>query len=116
VVTGAGVFDTFIAAGEAERLARFLDAVPPGLIVAAAVKDEAQRSLTAEAVRTLHAVGGRFDPRGHAFTSHVLIGVKGARPGSAIEVAGPGALYVVVGVERADPLVLADFRLEPERP
>lgn len=115
VVTAAAVFDTFIAATEAERLARFLGAVPPGFIVAAAVKDDAQGRLTPEAVEALRAVGGQFDARGQAFTSHLLVGVKGARPGSAIESAGPRGLTALVGVDRTEaPLVLDGFRLEPD--
>jgi hypothetical protein len=57
-------------------------------------------------------VGGRVDPRGTPFVSHLLIGVKGASPGTAVEAFGPARLMRVIGRDRGDLLITRDFRLE----
>jgi len=73
---------------EAEGLAHFIAAVPAGQIVAVAMQGEGTVHLTDSAVAALRSVGGQIDPRGQAGWSHALIGVKGAKAGSALEAAG----------------------------
>jgi hypothetical protein len=88
--------------------------VPPGWIVAAAIKDDGVGRLEDDAVLAFRSVGGQVDPRGGGlFVSHLLVGVKGAPPGTAVEELGPGRLTRVIGLDRgASLLVIRDFRLE----
>jgi interleukin-like EMT inducer protein len=112
-VRGRAVFDTFRARSEGARLAEFIRQVPTGAIVIAAVKDDGVGQLGDDAVQALRSVGGRLDPRGQLFVAHLLIGVKGAAPGTAIEAAGFQRLTRVVGRDRADLLLVTrDFGLE----
>jgi len=112
-VTARDAFDTFRSESEAGRLADFIRAVPEGAIVAAVIKDEGVASLTGEAVAALASLGGAVDPRGSFHASHLLVGVKGASPGSAVEAAGHRRLLRVIGVDRRDRAMEVDeFRLE----
>jgi hypothetical protein len=113
-VAGRATFDTFIARAESTKLADFIGHVPPGWIVAAAIKDDGVGRLEDDAVLAFRSVGGQVDPRGGGlFVSHLLVGVKGAPPGTAVEELGPGRLTRVIGLDRgASLLVIRDFRLE----
>jgi hypothetical protein len=106
------VFDTFADPSESARLAAFVDGVPAGWIVAAAIRDDGVAQLGDDAVRAFRTLGARLDPRGALFVSHLLIGVKGAAPGTAIEAVGPVKLRRVVGRDRGPLLVTRNFRLE----
>src|SRR5262249_54741280 len=81
-------FDALATPDESHRLAEAVGRLPAGTIVATAVKDEASRALTDEAVAALRSLGGREDIRGRYRVSHVLVGVKGAAAGTAIERVG----------------------------
>jgi hypothetical protein len=83
-----GLFDTLVSPSESTRLAEAVRRLPMGAIVAAAVKDEASGLLTDEAVAALRSLGSREGIRGRYRVSHLLVGVKGAPPGTAIEQAG----------------------------
>jgi len=69
-------------------LADFLAGLPEGTIVAAAVKDEASLGLSAAAAQSWTTTGGLVDLRGCFRCAHALIGVKGAAPGTALELSG----------------------------
>jgi hypothetical protein len=90
-------FDTFSSPAESARLAQVIERLPAGTIVAAAVKDEASQELTDRAVAALRSLGGREDIRGRYRVSHLLIGVKGAEPGAAIERSGYTRLTATLG-------------------
>jgi hypothetical protein len=113
-VVAHDLFDTFIARAQSARLAEYIRRIPAGAIVVAAVKDDGIGQLGDDAVEAFHSVGGSADPRlAGLFTSHLLIGVKGAPAGSAIEAVGFERLAKVVGEDRLDPqLVIEGFRLE----
>jgi hypothetical protein len=111
-VEGRDVFDTFVARAESARLADFIARVRAGWIVVAAIRDDGVAQLTDDAVRAFRSLGGRVDPRGALFVSHLLIGVKGAAPGTAVEAFGPTRLTRVIGRDRGLILVTRDFRLE----
>ena len=83
-------FDTTPSGGEAEAaaLTDFVAAVPDGRIVVVALQGDGAAHLTEAAVEALTQIGGQVDPRGTTGWSHAIIGVKGAAPGSAMEVAG----------------------------
>ncbi len=104
-------FDTFRAEAESRRMGRRIEALPAGTLVVATVKTDGGGQLEEEGVRALRSVGGRVDLRGTRFVSHALVGVKGAQPGEALEVAGEGELTVRVGRERRLRLVLERFEL-----
>ena len=84
-VEGSVAFDTHRLKGDSHRLATFIQGLERGKIVILALKDEGALSLTAEAVEVLKTLGAREDLRGKLHWSHALIGVKGARPGEALE-------------------------------
>ena len=84
-VLWSDLFDTLVSPGESGRLAQAVGRLPAGTIVAVAVKDEASGALTGAAVAALRSLGGREDIRGRYRVSHLLVGVKGAAPGTAIE-------------------------------
>jgi hypothetical protein len=96
-VRDARVFDTFADPAAPARLVAWVAGLPPGTIVAGAVKDEASGRLDAAAVAALAALGVAGDLRGRFRESHAFVGVKGAPPGSALEAIGPRALELTVG-------------------
>lgn len=96
-VLWADVFDTHGSLQESRRLADAIGRVPAGAIVAAVVREEATQKLTDEAVAALRSVGGSQDIRGHDRLSHLLVGVKGAPAGTALEQSGYTPLEVTMG-------------------
>jgi hypothetical protein len=108
---GLGKFDTHRAVGESARLAAFIGVFPPGSIVVVAALDETTWQLTDQAVTAFRSIGGRVDPRPAFGQSHLLIGVRGAQPGEAIEAVGSGLLEVTVGRDRPAGLRLEAFAL-----
>ena len=79
------------------RLAQLVRGLPDGTLVAGAVRDEASRHLTEEAVAALRSLGVAGDLRGRYRDSHAFVGVKGAAPGTALEELGARAVEVTVG-------------------
>ena len=111
-VTDRDWFDTFLSRAESARLAGHIARIPPGFIVVAAIRDDGVGQLTDEAVQALRSLGGKLDPRARLFVSHLVIGVKGAPPGSAVEALGPERLARVIGRQRGDLLGTRNFQLE----
>ncbi len=107
-VEASAAFDTFASESEAARLAQFVAQIPSGRIVVAAVRDEASRCLSEEAVNALGALGAAEDLRGKWRWSHAIIGVKGAAPGSALEAANEIApAQRVAGIGAMEPNIAA---------
>jgi Interleukin-like EMT inducer len=107
-IESSAAFDTFASADESARMAQFIAKIPIGRIVAVAVRDEASRSLTSEAVDALRSIGAMEDLRGKFRWSHAMIGVKGAAPGSALEAASETMpAQRVVGAGAMEPQVAA---------
>jgi hypothetical protein len=96
-VLWSDVFDSFRSPQESARLAEAIARVPTGTVVAVAVKDEASSVLSGAGVAALRSLGGREDIRGRYRVSHLLVGVKGAPPGTAIEEADYRRLAVLLG-------------------
>ena len=90
-------FDTFANVYEAQKMAQFIAEIPEGAIVLVATKDDAGRFLTDEAVAALGTLGSKVDLREYPGQFHVLVGVKGAAPGSAAEVVGTPSAYLRLG-------------------
>jgi hypothetical protein len=107
-------FDTFFKPEAAHELATWIGALPPGTIVAGAVKDEASGRLSAEAIAALRDLGVGGDLRGRFHESHAFVGVKGAPPATAAEALGPTAATVTVGQpQRWHGVLMTDFGLGP---
>ncbi len=106
-------FDTTPSGSEAQSaaLADMIDAVPDGQIVVVAMQGDGAAHLTADAVEALARIGGQVDPRGTAGWSHAIIGVKGAEPGTALEVAGPDNGWLRVAPDRRTLAVAVDLIL-----
>ena len=117
IVEASEVFDTFASKEESARMAEFIDKIPNGRIVAVAVRDEASRNLTEDAVNALRSIGATQDLRGKFRWSHAVIGVKGAPSGSALESASEiMPTQLVVGIGATEPNVAAAIewiKIEP---
>jgi hypothetical protein len=76
----------------------FVDSAPDGWIVIATVSDNAS-NLTQDGVRALRKIGSIRDVRGKGRWGHIVIGVKGAAPGTAVEFVGQSQIdaYVLSG-------------------
>ncbi|MDP8243506.1 MAG: interleukin-like EMT inducer domain-containing protein [Candidatus Hinthialibacter antarcticus] len=72
---------------EHERMANFIESVPEGRIVFAAVRDNASDHLLAQGLGVFRAIGASVDVRTTFRLAHAVVGVKGAPLGSALEVA-----------------------------
>jgi hypothetical protein len=96
---------------EAAALADMIAAVPDGRIVVVAMQGDGAAHLTEEAVEALHQIGGRVDPRGMVGWSHAILGVKGAAPGTALEVAGPDTGWLRVEPDRRTLAIAVDHIL-----
>ncbi len=84
VLASAG-FDLHRDAFSARQLRRFIEALPPGTIVALASRDDASRKFNADAVAALRAVGVDATLAGKFRHALAAIGVRGAAPGSALQ-------------------------------
>ncbi len=106
-------FDTTSGGSEAEAaaLADFLSALPKGRIVVVALQGDGAAHLTDEAVAALRQIGAEVDVRGTAGWSHALVGVKGAQPGTALEVAGPENGWLRVAPDRRTLAIAVDTLL-----
>ncbi|HEX9116313.1 MAG TPA: interleukin-like EMT inducer domain-containing protein, partial [Anaerolineae bacterium] len=78
-------FDTDGDKNASAGLAAWVAALPPGTIVAGAVRDEASMNLRPEAVQAIAELGVKGDLRGKFRWGQAFIGVKGAAPGTALE-------------------------------
>jgi hypothetical protein len=110
----AKAFDTFADDRAATGLAAWIDSVPPGTIVAGAVRDEGSARLTASGVAALQRLGVEGDLRGRFREAHAFVGVKGAPPGTALEALGPRPIELRIGRPgEASEIELLEFRLDP---
>ncbi|MDL1966735.1 MAG: YfhO family protein, partial [Candidatus Desulfofervidus auxilii] len=90
-------FDTCGSFNASKQMKEFINSIPEGRIVAVAVKDDASSSLTKEAalsLRNLGATGDLSDRNKHFRWSHAIIGMKGLKPGEALESYGLGPTAV----------------------
>ena len=105
---GAEAFDTHGDPTASARLAAWIAALPPGSVVAGAVRDEASMNLGAAAIDALRSLGVVADLRNHFRWGHAFIGAAGATPGSAHEQAsGLGVAQVAAGLPITSPQVAA---------
>ena len=69
--------------GEAQRMVSFFSSIPDGFVVCVAVRDDGNMGITPGVAEALRSLGGSASPG--LRRSYALIGVKGAKPGSALE-------------------------------
>jgi len=108
-------FDTWANQYESERLVEYINQIPNGRIVLAATSGDAGMSLTGGAMEALASIGAVGDIRGLPGHAHAVVGVKGAQPGSALELVGePGAwLRLGLNPDRRELAAAVDwFRIE----
>lgn len=84
-VLAAASFDTHADSEASIALARWVAALPGGLFVAGATRDEAAAQLSQEAVDALRSLGVMLDLRGRFRWGHAFIGRVGAPLSTAIE-------------------------------
>ncbi|MFH1743255.1 MAG: interleukin-like EMT inducer domain-containing protein [bacterium] len=113
VATGAVVPGT----PENSRMIRFLEKVPTGAVVLGAVRDEGCNILQPDTVDALRTVGCELDLRKRFRWSHAFVGVKGATPGTAVEISSSTNVIVYTVVRNPS---LPEFNtylpdLEPSR-
>jgi hypothetical protein len=88
-------FDTAANSYEADALAAYLQAIPPGRIVVLSTKGDASAYLNQAATDAMRHLGSRISsPAELAGQSHALVGVQGAAPGTAAEVAAPNDAFL----------------------
>jgi hypothetical protein len=122
-VLESATFDTYGGAEAGSAMAAWIARIPQGTVVAGAVMDEASAGLTEPVIVALRTLGVAGDIRGRYRDSHAFIGVKGAPPGSALEMLGSRQVAVSVGrVERTERdlgrvgLELTAFTMSPPAP
>ena len=110
-------FDTTPGGSEsqASALADWIASLAEGQIVVVALQGEGAAYLTGEAVAAFHAIGGQADPRGTTGWSHAIVGIKGAAPGTALEVAGPENGWLRVAPDRRTLAIAVDTLLWERR-
>ncbi len=105
-VVDARVFNTVDDIAASRAMTAFIEQVPQGMIVAVASQDAVATNLGDRTVAELRSLGGQTDLRQNPTRSHVLIGVKGAPAGSAVEQSVDGTSFISVG-HSADTRTLA---------
>jgi hypothetical protein len=111
-VEATASFDTHLDGEASQALADLMASIPTGRIVAVAVRDEASRLLSEEAVQALRTIGAESDLRGKFRWGQAIIGIKGAQPGQVVESLGalrPAVVYVGEGT--TEPYLAAAFSL-----
>ena len=105
---GADAFDTHGDPTASARLAAWIAGLPPGTVVAGAVRDEASMNLGPDAIDALRSLGVATDLRDHFRWGHAFIGVAGSTPGSAQEQAsGLRVAQIAAGLPITAPQVAA---------
>ena len=84
--------------------------MPAGYLVAVAAADEASRLLGPEAVAALQGIGATGDLREKFRWGHAIVGVRGAPPGTALELMDwMRPVTLVVGDGATEPDLAAAF-------
>ncbi len=94
-------FDTYSAKAQADSMAAWIQRLPAGTLVAAAIRDEGSVSMNEAAHLALESLGSALTRSVGTRDSWALLGRKGAAPGSALEVlkksqSGPAVIDTVL--------------------
>jgi hypothetical protein len=104
----SAAFDTHGDPRASSELASWVAGLPPGAIVAGAVKDEASMNLNGEAIEALQSLGVATDLRNRFRWGHAFVGAVGAPSGTASEALdGIRPAQVSVGLPVSNPEVAA---------
>jgi len=105
-------FPTHRDSAASSHLLELIDDLTAGTVVVVSTSGDAFARLSPEGRRALSACGSAVDQSQHPSAAHVMIGYKGAEPGSVPEQVGERVVRVVVGQdpERVT-LELVDFSL-----
>jgi hypothetical protein len=93
-------FDTTANEGESAKLAAYLEQVPGGSPVLVASYGDAWAHLTEEAVAALRNIGADVTLEGLQNQYFAIIGLSGARPGSAVQTVDPADAFARVSLNR----------------
>ncbi len=106
-------FDVGKEAVEHERLIAFFARIPQGSIVAVALNRVGGIHVSDGVFNEFRSIGATQDPRKRdTYASHVIVGVKGAKPGTAVEAIEDRVVRRVVGRDRrAAAMRISGFRL-----
>ncbi|MCX7841101.1 MAG: hypothetical protein N2559_16820, partial [Anaerolineae bacterium] len=96
-VMSARAFDTVADRAESRAMTDFLAQIPTGRIVVVASQGDVAANLGDRTVEQLRTLGAQMDVRQMGQRAHVVIGVKDARAGTALEQAGDASAMVAVG-------------------
>jgi len=110
-IVEAARFDTSWTAEASDAMRAFIDRLAPGTPVVVASEFDVSRELTAGAVDALHTLGLTADLRGQFQSMHAGIGVKGAPPGSALEVTDRITARLTLGTPDRRAVQLESLRL-----
>ncbi len=77
------------------RMLEFIESIPNGHTVFAAIRDNAVDVLHPEGLAALRAIGASLDVRGGYKLAHAIVGTKGAPIGSALEIVSPTEAFVL---------------------
>ncbi len=89
-------FDTYSSSSEADNMAHYIQNLPTGRIVLAAIRDEGSAKMTENAYLALESLGSQLARSVQNRDSWAMIGKKGAAPGSAIEKISPAGSGVAI--------------------
>jgi hypothetical protein len=110
-------FDTTANAFESERLAVYLAGIEPGAIVLVATRGNAGAFISQAAVDGLGAIGAALDLATAQTQQFLVVGVKGAAPGSAAQAVDPADAFLRISRNRDyRTLAAAVDRIWMERP
>lgn len=78
-------FDTWLSESESLKMTKFIKNIPANKIVICAVKDEGAKKFSEDNFKAIKSLGGKINFKGYRHFSYILVGVKGAPAGSALE-------------------------------
>ncbi|MCU0644032.1 MAG: C25 family cysteine peptidase [bacterium] len=78
-------FDTYASSTDADKMANYIQNLPDGRIVLAAIRDEGSAKMTENAYKALESLGSRLTRNAGARDSWAMIGRAGAQLGEAVE-------------------------------
>ena len=89
-------FDTYASSADADKMANYIQTLPIGRIVLAAIRDEGSVKMTENAHKALESLGSQLTRNVAARDSWAMIGTKGAAIGDAIEKLTPKGSGVAI--------------------
>jgi len=97
-VTARQGFDIAKKAVTKKHLVKFFDAIPDGTVVTVALRRRGSLAVDTAVADAFRSIGSAYTIDGTK--SHLIIGVKGAPVGSAVEQVSDDAVSAIVGVDR----------------